>query len=107
MLLVSSGLETYSWRILTMYSGDMLNPKKKYNLEYYVSVVDKIVAMGAHVLGIKDSKPPIPETRDEADKIQWPVFSSLVLPDFSLALFARSTLTFPSTSTLTTPPEPV
>jgi len=36
------------------YSGDMLNPKKKYNLEYYVSVVDKIVAMGAHVLGIKD-----------------------------------------------------
>jgi hypothetical protein len=34
----------------------MLNPKKKYNLEYYVSVVDKIVAMGAHVLGIKDSE---------------------------------------------------
>ena len=32
----------------------VLNPKKKYNLEYYVSVVDKIVAMGAHVLGIKD-----------------------------------------------------
>jgi len=30
----------------------MLNPKKKYNLEYYVSVVDKIVAMGAHVLGM-------------------------------------------------------
>ena len=39
-----------------MYSGDMLNPKKKYNLEYYVSVVDKIVGMGAHILGIKDSK---------------------------------------------------
>jgi len=36
------------------YSGDMLNPKKKYNLEYYVSVVDKIVGMGAHILGIKD-----------------------------------------------------
>jgi pyruvate carboxylase len=34
----------------------MLNPKKKYNLEYYVSVVDKIVGMGAHILGIKDSK---------------------------------------------------
>jgi pyruvate carboxylase len=32
----------------------VLNPKKKYNLEYYVSVVDKIVAMGAHILGIKD-----------------------------------------------------
>jgi pyruvate carboxylase len=36
------------------YSGDMLNPKKKYNLEYYLDVVDKIVKMGAHILGIKD-----------------------------------------------------
>lgn len=36
------------------YSGDMLNPKKKYNLEYYIDVVDKIVAMGTHILGIKD-----------------------------------------------------
>ncbi|KAK4561185.1 pyruvate carboxylase [Recurvomyces mirabilis] len=36
------------------YSGDMLNPKKKYNLEYYMGVVDKIVGMGAHVLGVKD-----------------------------------------------------
>ncbi|KAF2474487.1 pyruvate carboxylase [Lindgomyces ingoldianus] len=36
------------------YSGDMLNPHKKYNLEYYLGVVDKIVKMGAHVLGIKD-----------------------------------------------------
>jgi pyruvate carboxylase len=35
-------------------SGDMLNPKKKYNLEYYIGVVDKIVNMGAHILGIKD-----------------------------------------------------
>lgn len=34
----------------------MLNPKKKYNLEYYLDVVDKIVKMGAHVLGIKDSE---------------------------------------------------
>jgi pyruvate carboxylase len=31
----------------------MLNPSKKYNLEYYLGVVDKIVAMGAHILGIK------------------------------------------------------
>ena len=30
------------------------NPKKKYNLEYYLNVVDKIVAMGAHILGVKD-----------------------------------------------------
>lgn len=36
------------------YSGDMLNPNKKYNLEYYMGVVDKIVKMGAHILGIKD-----------------------------------------------------
>lgn len=36
------------------YSGDMLNPRKKYNLEYYMNLVDKIVNMGTHVLGIKD-----------------------------------------------------
>ena len=31
----------------------MLNPDKKYNLEYYLGVVDKVVSMGAHILGIK------------------------------------------------------
>ncbi|EWC43902.1 pyruvate carboxylase [Drechslerella stenobrocha 248] len=36
------------------YSGDMLNPKKKYNLEYYLELVDKVVKLGTHVLGIKD-----------------------------------------------------
>jgi pyruvate carboxylase len=36
------------------YSGDMLNPKKKYSLEYYLGLVDKIVQMRPHVLGIKD-----------------------------------------------------
>ncbi|KAA8896194.1 carbamoyl-phosphate synthase L chain, ATP binding domain-containing protein [Sphaerosporella brunnea] len=36
------------------YSGDMLNPKKKYNLQYYLDLVDKIVEMGTHILGIKD-----------------------------------------------------
>ncbi|KAH9844394.1 Pyruvate carboxylase [Teratosphaeria destructans] len=36
------------------YSGDMLNPNKKYNLEYYMKVVDRIVAMGSHIVGIKD-----------------------------------------------------
>ena len=36
------------------YSGDMLNPKKKYNLEYYMSLVEKIVKIGTHTLGIKD-----------------------------------------------------
>ncbi|KAL1858461.1 pyruvate carboxylase [Paecilomyces lecythidis] len=36
------------------YSGDMLNPKKKYNLEYYLDLVDKVVKLGTHTLGIKD-----------------------------------------------------
>ncbi|RLV91405.1 Pyruvate carboxylase [Spathaspora sp. JA1] len=36
------------------YSGDMLHEGKKYNLAYYLDVVDKIVAMGTHFLGIKD-----------------------------------------------------
>lgn len=36
------------------YSGDMLNPKKKYNLEYYMDLVAKIVKIGTHILGIKD-----------------------------------------------------
>lgn len=36
------------------YSGDMLNPNKKYNLKYYLDVVEKIVGMGTHILGIKD-----------------------------------------------------
>ncbi|KAL4927121.1 pyruvate carboxylase [Aspergillus undulatus] len=36
------------------YSGDMLNPSKKYNLEYYLGLVEKIVALKPHVLGIKD-----------------------------------------------------
>ena len=36
----------------------MLNPDKKYNLEYYLGVVDKVVSMGAHILGIK-----VPECR--------------------------------------------
>ncbi|KAK3197212.1 hypothetical protein GRF29_1536g1022269 [Pseudopithomyces chartarum] len=35
-------------------SGDLLNPQKKYNLQYYLDVVEKIVGMGAHILGIKD-----------------------------------------------------
>ncbi|RDI87063.1 hypothetical protein Vi05172_g2773 [Venturia inaequalis] len=36
------------------YSGDMMNPKKKYNFEYYMSLADKIIGLGAHVLGVKD-----------------------------------------------------
>lgn len=35
------------------YSGDMLN-SKKYNLQYYLDLADKVVAMGTHILGIKD-----------------------------------------------------
>ncbi|KAF8428164.1 carbamoyl-phosphate synthase L chain, ATP binding domain-containing protein [Tirmania nivea] len=36
------------------YSGDMLNPNKKYNLQYYLDLTDKAVALGTHILGIKD-----------------------------------------------------
>ncbi|KAF4631348.1 hypothetical protein G7Y89_g6778 [Cudoniella acicularis] len=36
------------------YSGDMLNPHKKYNLEYYLSLVEKLVNLKIHILGIKD-----------------------------------------------------
>jgi pyruvate carboxylase len=32
----------------------VLNPKKKYNLEYYMSLVEKLVALKIHILGIKD-----------------------------------------------------
>lgn len=38
----------------TLLTCLQLNPKKKYNLEYYMDVVDKIVKMGAHILGVKD-----------------------------------------------------
>ncbi|KAI9745432.1 MAG: pyruvate carboxylase [Claussenomyces sp. TS43310] len=36
------------------FSGDLLNPKKKYNLEYYLNLVEKLVKLKIHVLGIKD-----------------------------------------------------
>lgn len=36
------------------YSGDMLNPSKKYNLQYYLDLVEKLVKLDIHVLGIKD-----------------------------------------------------
>lgn len=32
----------------------VLNPHKKYNLEYYLKLVDELVALKIHVLGIKD-----------------------------------------------------
>jgi len=32
------------------------NPKKKYNLEYYLNLADKIVKMGVHIIAIKDSE---------------------------------------------------
>lgn len=36
------------------YSGDMLNPHKKYNLDYYMDLIGKIVKLGTHIIGIKD-----------------------------------------------------
>ncbi|KAK8050055.1 pyruvate carboxylase [Apiospora phragmitis] len=35
-------------------SGDMLNPKKKYNLDYYMGLAEKLVNMDIDVLGLKD-----------------------------------------------------
>lgn len=32
----------------------MLNPAKKYNLEYYLSLAEKLVALNIHILGVKD-----------------------------------------------------
>ncbi|KAH3685052.1 hypothetical protein WICPIJ_003989 [Wickerhamomyces pijperi] len=36
------------------YSGDMLQPGKKYNLDYYLHITEQIVKAGTHILGIKD-----------------------------------------------------
>ncbi|KAJ1922187.1 pyruvate carboxylase [Mycoemilia scoparia] len=38
------------------YTGDVSNPKKdsKYTLEYYLDLVDELVALDIHILGIKD-----------------------------------------------------
>ncbi|KAL2707763.1 Pyruvate carboxylase [Kluyveromyces marxianus] len=36
------------------YSGDMLAPGKKYNLDYYLDIVEQVVKRGTHILGIKD-----------------------------------------------------
>ncbi|KAL8908825.1 MAG: hypothetical protein Q9207_000551 [Kuettlingeria erythrocarpa] len=35
------------------YSG-VLNPQKKYNLDYYMDLIGKIVKIGTHIIGIKD-----------------------------------------------------
>ena len=53
----------------------MLNPKKKYNLEYYLDVVGKLVNMGIHVLGVKDSESNCSRIiYTLADPSQWLVF---------------------------------
>jgi pyruvate carboxylase len=37
------------------YTGDILDPKRtKYSLDYYVRMAKELVAMGTHVLAIKD-----------------------------------------------------
>jgi len=37
------------------YTGDILNPRRtKYSLKYYVKLAKELVAMGSHILGIKD-----------------------------------------------------
>ncbi|KAM4067152.1 conserved carboxylase domain-containing protein [Hirsutella rhossiliensis] len=36
-----------------MYTGDMLNPRSKYDLKYYMGVVDCLVEYGSHVIAVK------------------------------------------------------
>lgn len=36
-----------------MYTGDMLDPGSKYNLSYYMSIVDGLYEYGAHVIAVK------------------------------------------------------
>lgn len=36
-----------------MYTGDMLEPGNKYNLDYYMAITDKLIEFGSHVLAIK------------------------------------------------------
>lgn len=39
------------------YTGDVTDPSTKYNLDYYLSLADKIISQGnCHVLGIKVRK---------------------------------------------------
>lgn len=36
-----------------LYTGDMLDPTCKYSLQYYLDLIDKLVATGAHIIAIK------------------------------------------------------
>ena len=40
--------------MLTLISTAVLNPQKKYSLEYYMDLIGKIVKIGTHIIGIKD-----------------------------------------------------
>lgn len=58
------------------YSGDMLEPGKKYNLDYYLKLTREIVQMGTHVLGIKDMagtlRPPAAHLLISAIRAEFP-----------------------------------
>lgn len=36
-----------------LYTGDMLDPDCKYSLNYYIDLIDSLVATGAHIIAIK------------------------------------------------------
>ncbi|KAI4206230.1 MAG: hypothetical protein LQ346_001201 [Caloplaca aetnensis] len=42
------------WAMLTSGLTAVLNPQKKYNLDYYMDLIGKIVKIGTHIIGIKD-----------------------------------------------------
>ncbi|XP_011270291.1 hypothetical protein CAOG_08680 [Capsaspora owczarzaki ATCC 30864] len=59
------------------YTGDVLNPKRpKYNLPYYIGLVEKLVEMGIHILAIKDMagllKPHAATVLIGAIRTRWP-----------------------------------
>lgn len=58
-----------------MYTGDMMRPGK-YNLDYYVSVADKLVGMGSHIIAIKSMsgvmKPAAGRTLVRAIRTKYP-----------------------------------
>ena len=36
-----------------LYTGDLLDPTSKYSLQYYLDLIDRLVATGAHIVSVK------------------------------------------------------
>jgi pyruvate carboxylase len=81
----------------------MLNPEKKYNLEYYLGVVDKVVAMGAHILGRSFFRPKdhvqLANYLEQASKI-WFVSKSILQMTLTLLTTRKAGVLKPRAATL-------